>query len=190
MPEPTPSEQHSDPPPSPGADLVRAALDRARAAAAARRAASGTTARADASRSAAVRRGVTRRAARRRPLAGTAWSEPVLLGDALGTVLADRGWDTDVKVATVLSRWPDVVGPQLAAHCRPVALLDGTLELQAESTAWATQLRLLQATLLEAVEQVLGAGVVRSLVVRGPVAPSWQHGLRRVRGRGARDTYG
>jgi predicted nucleic acid-binding Zn ribbon protein len=59
-----------------------------------------------------------------------------------------------------------------------------------DSTAWATQIRLLAPTLLARLADELGAGVVRAVTVRGPSAPSWKKGLLAVRGRGPRDTYG
>ena len=67
---------------------------------------------------------------------------------------------------------------------------DGELVVQADSTAWATQIRLLAPTLLARLATELGAGTVRSVTVHGPSAPSWKKGLRSVRGRGPRDTYG
>jgi predicted nucleic acid-binding Zn ribbon protein len=72
-----------------------------------------------------------------------------------------------------------------------VSLRDGDLELAAESTAWATQLRLLSRQILAKLRAELGPGVVVRIVVRGPTAPSWQHGpLRAPDSRGPRDTYG
>jgi predicted nucleic acid-binding Zn ribbon protein len=65
------------------------------------------------------------------------------------------------------------------------------LRISAESTAWATQLRLLVTTLLTRLAGELGSGVVTALTISGPVGPSWKHGSRSVRGaRGPRDTYG
>jgi len=64
------------------------------------------------------------------------------------------------------------------------------LTVQAESTAWATQLRLLQRQLLAKIAAGVGDGVVKRLKVRGPLAPSWRYGPRHVSGRGPRDTYG
>lgn len=69
-------------------------------------------------------------------------------------------------------------------------LTDGELTVQADSTAWATQLRLLQRQLLAKIAAGVGDGVVKRLRVQGPTAPSWRHGPRRVPGRGPRDTYG
>jgi len=169
-----------------GADLVRESLDRARAAAAARRSESAAAARVDASRSAAGRRAVVRRSA----AAARDGSDPARLADVVEGLLADRGWETDLAVARVLARWDSLVGPDLAEHCHPVSLAAGELVLQAESTAWATQVRLLQRSLLDLLARELGHGVVSSVTVQGPVAPSWGHGPRRVRGRGPRDTYG
>jgi predicted nucleic acid-binding Zn ribbon protein len=86
--------------------------------------------------------------------------------------------------------WDAVVGPEIAAHCRPVKLENGELTLEAESTAWATQLRLLTGKLMARLAAEVGTGVVTRLHVHGPVAPSWSKGPKRVRGRGPRDTYG
>ena len=56
-----------------------------------------------------------------------------------------RGWQQPAAEARVFGTWEAVVGADLAAHCRPVKLEDGELTVEAESTAWATQLRLLAA---------------------------------------------
>ena len=92
--------------------------------------------------------------------------------------------------AAVLARWEALVGDEIAAHCRPVSLRDGELTLAAESTAWATQLRLLAPRLLGRIQAELGPEVVRRVRVHGPTAPTWTAGPRRVAGRGPRDTYG
>ena len=70
------------------------------------------------------------------------------------------------------------------------SLRDGVLTVSAESTAWATQLRMVQAQLLAKIAAAVGDGVVTSLKIQGPVAPSWRKGNRSVPGRGPRDTYG
>ena len=90
----------------------------------------------------------------------------------------------------VFGRWAQLVGDEIAEHARPVSLRDGELTVQASSTAWATQLRLLQRQLLGRITAGVGSGVVTRLRVHGPASPSWQYGPRHVRGRGPRDTYG
>ena len=63
--------------------------------------------------------------------------------------------------------------------------------MRADSTAWATNLRLLAPSIVARLNEQLGEGTVLRIVVKGPDAPSWKHGRRSVRdGRGPRDTYG
>ena len=58
----------------------------------------------------------------------------------------------------------------------PTALRDGVLSVSAESTAWATQLRMVQAQLLAKIAAAVGDGVVSALKITGPAAPSWRKG--------------
>ena len=79
----------------------------------------------------------------------------------------------------------------MAAHSHPVEFVEGVLTVRADSTAWATQLRLLASTLHGALTEQVGEGVVTEIKVVGPSARSWSHGpLRATDGRGPRDTYG
>jgi predicted nucleic acid-binding Zn ribbon protein len=116
--------------------------------------------------------------------------DPLLLGEQLEKFVADRGWEVDVAVGSVIGRWPQIVGPDIAEHVDPVSFADGVLTLRAASTAWATQMRLLTSVLLGRLEQEVGAGTVTDIVVTGPSAPTWAKGRRRAPGRGPRDTYG
>ncbi|MDN5961949.1 MAG: DciA family protein, partial [Propionibacterium sp.] len=61
---------------------------------------------------------------------------------------------------------------------------------RAESSTWASALRLLAPQLVAELNRRLGDGSVIRVDVRGPAAPSWRHGRRTVNGRGPRDTYG
>lgn len=122
--------------------------------------------------------------------AGPSTRDPKPVGAVFSDLAKRHGWATDLQKGRVLSHWDSVVGAQLAAKTKAVSLRDGELEVRAESTAWATQLRAIERTLLTRIEQLVGPGVVRRLVIKGPVPPSWKHGRRSVRGRGPRDTYG
>lgn len=116
--------------------------------------------------------------------------DPQPLNTTLDRLVAERGWQTDKAVGDVMSRWASIVGAEVAAHATPVSFEGGELVLAADSTAWATQMRLLTPTLLARLAEDLGAGVVTSVAVRGPTGPSWKRGPLSVRGRGPRDTYG
>jgi len=118
-------------------------------------------------------------------------TDPQLLGRVLAGYVEDRGWERPLAEARVFADWATLVGADVAAHSTPIGLRDGELKVSAESTAWATQLRLLAATVLSRLVAELGPDVVTRLVITGPVGPSWKHGGYSVRGtRGPRDTYG
>jgi predicted nucleic acid-binding Zn ribbon protein len=116
--------------------------------------------------------------------------DPQRVGAEIDRMVADNGWRETAQIATVLACWDRLVGADLASHCRPDRLTDGELVLVAESTAWATQVRLMTAAILAKLAAELGQTVVRSIRVFGPSGPDWRHGGRRVPGRGPRDTYG
>lgn len=149
-----------------GLELARAALKAARAAA---------------------RNTSTRGTARQRKRPS---SEPMSLGESISGLVAERGWQTDVAVNAVLARWNEIVGDEVAAHVTPVGFDQGILTLQADSTAWATQVRLLAPEFLKRLAAEVGDGVIRRIDSKGPAAPSWRKGPRSVPGRGPRDTYG
>lgn len=116
--------------------------------------------------------------------------DPQTLGAATRDLAKTRGWSGRVAQGTVFGQWRTVVGEQIAAHATPTSLRDGVLSVTAESTAWATQLRMVQAQLLAKIAAAVGDGVVTSLKIQGPVAPSWRKGRYHIAGRGPRDTYG
>lgn len=82
-------------------------------------------------------------------------------------MLTARGWRARAAVGSVFGRWPEIVGPQVADHVTPVSFEDGELIVDADSPAWATQMRLLAPQILKRLGEELGAGTVRHLKVRG-----------------------
>jgi len=106
-------------------------------------------------------------------------------------LVADQGWELDLAVHAVFARWAELVGAEVGQHSVPEAFADGKLVVRTDSTAWATQLKLLAPTVVRRLNEELGHGSVTVLDIVGPHLPSWKKGLRSVRdGRGPRDTYG
>lgn len=181
QPEQNPTELSSDPP---TIDLVRRTLEDARAAARARGK--------DAGRGRVGPTVPRRVAGQRRRWSGPGPDnrDPQPLGMAARDLAKKRGWSRQVAESMVLGQWASVVGSQIADHANPTALSDGVLSVAAESTAWATQLRIMQAQLLARIATAVGNGVVTTLKITGPATPSWRKGSRHIAGRGPRDTYG
>ena len=116
--------------------------------------------------------------------------DPQLLGSATMDLARNRGWSGRMAEGSVFGQWSTVVGEQIAEHASPTSLRDGILTVTAESTAWATQLRMVQSQILAKIAASVGDGVVTSLKILGPSGPTWQKGPRNFGARGPRDTFG
>ncbi|MFM8869255.1 MAG: DUF721 domain-containing protein [Candidatus Nanopelagicus sp.] len=118
-------------------------------------------------------------------------TDPQSLQSVLSEVIAGRNWGQGVAEGNLFSNWAQVVGEEIAHHTTPISLVDGRLTIQSSSSAWATQMRLMQQELLRTISNSAPGALVEELNVIGPHAPSWKRGLRSIRGaRGPRDTYG
>jgi predicted nucleic acid-binding Zn ribbon protein len=86
-----------------------------------------------------------------------------------------------------------MVGPEVAQHCEPQRYDEDArvLTVRCDSTAWATQLRLLAPQLVARLNADLGQGTVRLIKVLGPGGPPRRYGpLRSPGSTGPGDTYG
>src|SRR5690242_10277703 len=87
-----------------------------------------------------------RRTSRRRPdpISSSAHPDdrdPQTLDATLGRFVAERGWQTDLRVHGVFTRWGAIVGSEVAEHVTPETYADGRLVVRTDSTAWATQMK-------------------------------------------------
>jgi predicted nucleic acid-binding Zn ribbon protein len=128
--------------------------------------------------------------------AGPDERDPAMLSGLIDRLIISKGWDLQVATGKLQGQWGLIVGHEIASHVIIESFnLDpsgqsGTLILRAESSAWATQIRLLLPTISQRLGEEIGQGRISEIKVLGPTAPSWKHGQRSVKGRGPRDTYG
>ncbi|WP_416371011.1 DUF721 domain-containing protein, partial [Streptomyces sp. MB09-01] len=146
-------QESRKPPEVSGVDLARQALAAAREQARAR----GNAAGAKKGRQPGLRSG-----------ARADGRDPMPLMAALDRLRTERGWEMPMAVAGVMERWPEIVGPEIAAHCEPERYEDRELVVRCDSSAWAAQLKLLAPQLVARLNADLGQGTVRMLQVRGP----------------------
>jgi predicted nucleic acid-binding Zn ribbon protein len=92
--------------------------------------------------------------------------EPVSIADALARVQAELGLPQTDVLRTLSEEWSSVVGADLAAHARLVAVRDETVSIAVDSPLWATQLRYLEADIVERANVLVGATVVQAIQVR------------------------
>ena len=82
--------------------------------------------------------------------------DPAPIGDSLDRVLGYLRAPAARTVKTVFTEWPELAGPQLAAHAQPIALRDGELVVEVDDPAWVSQLRWLEPELRVRLEALPG----------------------------------
>ena len=93
--------------------------------------------------------------------------DPIPISSIVEGLMRTRGWSKHLQVSRVEAQWEAIVGAEVAKHCRPGELReDGTLEVTADTPAWATQLAFLRGTLLDRLAEVCGPGLVKDVQVR------------------------
>lgn len=91
---------------------------------------------------------------------------PAPVGEALAGLRDARGWRRRLEGARVHEVWEQAVGPKVAARVRPVRLHGGVLVVEADSSAWATQVRYLAPELIAGLNAALGEGMVERVTVQ------------------------
>jgi predicted nucleic acid-binding Zn ribbon protein len=116
--------------------------------------------------------------------------DPRGLGDTLNSLTQSLGWNSPLAQSELLVSWSDLAGEETAKHSSPAGIDEGILTVSCESTAWATQLRMMRVEIMNHIISKFPEAGIESIRFQGPNAPSWKKGPRSIPGRGPRDTYG
>ena len=116
--------------------------------------------------------------------------DPLGLGQVIDGLSSNMGWTSPLARSDLLASWEEIVGADTAAHSTPLAIDEGVLTVNCDSTAWATQLRLMRSQIATTIAVRFPDAGIDSVRFVGPNAPSWKRGPRSIPGRGPRDTYG
>jgi predicted nucleic acid-binding Zn ribbon protein len=116
--------------------------------------------------------------------------DPIKASSSIDSLMEDFRWQSQMEEAELFVRWPEIVGELNAKNTQPENLANGKLTVRCKSTAWATELRLMQSQILEKISSSFPELEIKSISFLGPDAPSRKKGPRSVPGRGPRDTYG
>ncbi|SEB56961.1 Predicted nucleic acid-binding protein, contains Zn-ribbon domain (includes truncated derivatives) [Paramicrobacterium humi] len=116
--------------------------------------------------------------------------EPKGLGDVVSALTSQLGWDSPLAQSELILKWDEIAGADTAAHSEPLGIERGVLTVRCESTAWATQLRLMRVEIMNRIAVSFPDAGIDSIRFQGPNVPSFKRGPRSVQGRGVRDTYG
>lgn len=116
--------------------------------------------------------------------------DPRGLGDAIDSLTMQLGWNSPLAQSELLASWIELAGEETAKHSTPAGIDEGVLTVHCESTAWATQLRMMRVEIMTHIAVKFPDAGIDTIRFQGPNAPSWKKGPRSIPGRGPRDTYG
>ncbi|WP_349903776.1 DUF721 domain-containing protein [Parafrigoribacterium humi] len=116
--------------------------------------------------------------------------DPEGLGSVVDALTASLGWNSPLAQSELLASWAEVAGEETAEHSTPVGIDEGVLTVRCDSTAWATQLRLMRVQIVTQIATRYPDAGIERVRFEGPGVPSWKRGPRSIPGRGPRDTYG
>ena len=91
---------------------------------------------------------------------------PQLLPDLLQKQLAGLGLAERLREVEIWRLWPEVVGPVVASRAQPLRIINGTLTIVVSSAAWMQELRFLATMMKEKLNDRLGAGLIKEIVLR------------------------
>jgi predicted nucleic acid-binding Zn ribbon protein len=83
-------------------------------------------------------------------------------GDLLGRTLR-RLKRPEAALTWLTAAWPQIVGPALAAHTRPLRCDQGCLEISADGKAWKKELEDLKPQFTVRINQAWGGTLVREI---------------------------
>jgi len=75
-------------------------------------------------------------------------NDPQPLSRGIDRLLSSLRGGSRQTTVTVFSRWEELVGQPVATHVRPVKIDLGTLVVEVDDPAWATQMKFLESDLL------------------------------------------
>lgn len=92
------------------------------------------------------------------------WKRPERVRGILDRVVKSLDLERGLREHRAVSCWPEVVGERVARSARAVAIRKGTLFVEVESSAWMHQLVFLKPTVIERLNERLGAETVGDIV--------------------------
>ena len=100
-------------------------------------------------------------------------SDPSGLGRVLNDVVSKLGGENPMEAARIFSSWEAIVGPEIAARCRPTSLKGGVLRVKADSPIWASEFKYLASRVTAMLNEAVGKPVVKQ--IKPWVASSNEH---------------
>ena len=102
----------------------------------------------------------------------SSWRHPVKIADAMAATLQRLGLQDRIRQHDIYRVWPLVVGPEIARHAQPHAILHGRLIVHVTDSVWLHHLSMMRHRLVPVLNEQLAPAVIREMVLRVGEVPS------------------
>ncbi len=92
--------------------------------------------------------------------------EPTQLGNLIEHVIRSLGLGEKFHGWRIVSRWPEIVGPEIARHARAIRFSDGILTIVVEKDVWRQELEMQLENILEKIRSTSGGSAVKKIVLK------------------------
>jgi predicted nucleic acid-binding Zn ribbon protein len=84
----------------------------------------------------------------------------------LEQILGKKAWKGQLQEAEIKLRWPEIVGPEIAARTQPKKLYKNKLEVHCDHDVWRSELQFLKPEILKRIAEIEGEGVVKEIYLK------------------------
>jgi len=95
-------------------------------------------------------------------------AKPELIASILSRQMAQAGITQRVKQASVEHLWPDIMGPEVAAHSKVVRNEFGRVIISVDAPEWRQELLFRREAIIEILNGRLGGEVITDILFTGP----------------------
>lgn len=87
----------------------------------------------------------------------------VPVDEIVADLIEKNGWEKQLEMYSLFSRWEELVSKELHEHCRPVRINRDILWLEVDNSAWMAQLGYQKYAILDTLNSVLRLGCIREI---------------------------
>ncbi len=87
------------------------------------------------------------------------------VSDILSELRKSTPLGKNLDQAEIWTRWPELVGPKLCAHCRPKNIKDQLLRVEADSAVWMHRISYLKWNLVRRINLMAGKELISDIFI-------------------------
>lgn len=85
------------------------------------------------------------------------------VGKIVGGIRDEFDLDEKGRQYEAFRLWPDIVGERVAAHTKPLYIVDGNLHVHCQGSVWSQELTFRKSEIIEKINEALGKRAIKDI---------------------------